>query len=84
MSTQDSIAVVLRHIEELVNQRHYERVPEIWAPDMAWRGGSMGELRSVADFENVRLDGAAPIRRGGYSPQPTQPRRDETGLRQWE
>jgi predicted ester cyclase len=44
-------AVVRRFIDEVVNGGDLGAVDEIWAPDLIWHGGSMGDVRGMAAFQ---------------------------------
>lgn len=48
-----NIAIVRRFIEEVVNRGHFELVDELWAPDMVWRGGSMGIIQGRDNYKRV-------------------------------
>ncbi|MFF3754699.1 ester cyclase [Streptomyces sp. NPDC002018] len=51
MSAQENIAVVHRFIEECVNGGDFDAVEELWAEDMIWRGGSLGEIHGRAAYQ---------------------------------
>jgi steroid delta-isomerase-like uncharacterized protein len=44
MSSEDNVAVVHRFIDEVLNGGRLELVPELWANDLAWHGGSLGDV----------------------------------------
>jgi predicted ester cyclase/dienelactone hydrolase len=46
-SHPDSAAVVHRFIDEVVNGGDLSALDELWAPDLAWHGGSMGDIHGI-------------------------------------
>ena len=59
----DPVAVVRRVLDEVVNGGDLGLVGELWAEDLAWHGGSMGELRGLAAFRERLADST----RGAFS-----------------
>ncbi|MER5757857.1 ester cyclase [Streptomyces sp. NPDC002082] len=51
MSTEANIAVVRRFIDEVVNGGDLDAIDELWASDMIWRGGSLGEYRGIGAYK---------------------------------
>lgn len=48
---ETNVRVVTRFLTEVVNGKRFDLVEELWAPDMIWRGASMGEVRGVEAFQ---------------------------------
>ncbi|MFJ2650510.1 ester cyclase [Streptomyces sp. NPDC087420] len=57
MSTQENQAepaeIVHRFIEECVNGGDLDVVDDLWAEDMIWRGGSLGEIHGRAPYKEM-------------------------------
>ncbi|MHA6765488.1 ester cyclase [Streptacidiphilus sp. PAMC 29251] len=52
MSTTDTnTAVVERFLDEVVNQGNLDLIDELWAPDMRWSGGSLGEIDGIEAYK---------------------------------
>ena len=51
VSASDPVAVVRRFLDEVVNGGHLEAIGELWAEDLAWHGGSLGDVRGLAAFK---------------------------------
>lgn len=47
----DGVVVVRRHLDEIVNGGNLELIDELWAEDLSWHGGSMGEVRGIAAYK---------------------------------
>jgi limonene-1,2-epoxide hydrolase len=47
----DPVEVVTRFIEDVINGGKFELVDEIWAKDMAWHGGSLGEFHGLEEWK---------------------------------
>jgi len=45
-----NIVLIRRFIDEVVNAGKYELIDEIWAADLAWHGGSLGEIESIGAY----------------------------------
>ena len=53
-STSDTgaeVAVVRRFIEEVINGGQIDLVDELWAKDLAWHGGSLGEIHGLSSYK---------------------------------
>jgi predicted ester cyclase len=48
-----NVAVVRRFLDQVVNGGRPELIDELWAPDLVWHGGSLGEMRGIDDYLNV-------------------------------
>ncbi len=46
-----NVRVVTRFLTEVVNGKRFDLVEELWAPNMIWRGASMGEVHGVKAFQ---------------------------------
>ena len=53
MSTHDNIAIVRRFVDEVVNKGDLDLIDELWAEDLDWRGGSLGEVRGIAAYRDM-------------------------------
>jgi predicted ester cyclase len=49
--------VVTRFIDEVINGGDIAALPELWAEDMVWHGGSLGEVHGI-DAYGQMLEGA--------------------------
>ncbi|QEC78528.1 alpha/beta hydrolase fold domain-containing protein [Mucilaginibacter ginsenosidivorax] len=49
--TTKNIAIVKKFINEVVNGGHLEQVDQLWAPDMTWKGGSLGEIDGIDNYK---------------------------------
>ena len=45
--TASPVAVVTRFMEDVINGGKFALVEELWAKDMAWHGGSLGDRGSA-------------------------------------
>jgi steroid delta-isomerase-like uncharacterized protein len=45
------VGVVRRFIEEVINGGRLELVDELWSEDLAWYGGSLGEIHGLAAYK---------------------------------
>ena len=50
-SESPDAAVVRRFIDEVINGGRLELVDELWSKDLAWHGGSLGELRGLEAYK---------------------------------
>src|ERR1035437_679343 len=55
-----NVAVVRRFLDQVVNGGRPELIDELWAPDLVWHGGSLGEMRGIDDYLNVMAASAGP------------------------
>jgi acetyl esterase len=46
----DPVATVRRFIDEVVNGGDLSALDELWAADLAWHGGSMGDIRGIEAY----------------------------------
>jgi len=44
VSAGDPVGVVRRFLDEVVNRGNLEAIDELWAEDLAWHGGSLGDV----------------------------------------
>lgn len=44
-------SVVRRFLDEVVNGGRAELIGELWAQDMAWHGGSLGDVRGIDAYQ---------------------------------
>ena len=44
----DPVAVVRRFLDEVVDGGNLEAIDQLWAEDLAWHGGSLGDLYGLA------------------------------------
>ncbi|WAP58217.1 ester cyclase [Streptomyces sp. S465] len=58
-STEANIAVVRRFVDEVVNGGNLDTIDELWADDMIWRGGSLGEYHGIDAYKNFMAANAA-------------------------
>jgi predicted ester cyclase len=49
-----NVQVVKRFIDEVINKNRLELIGELWAPDMVWRGGSLGEVVGIEAYAKMR------------------------------
>lgn len=47
----DNIALVKQFLEQVVNNGKFELVDSLWAKDMVWHGGSMGDIHGLAAYK---------------------------------
>jgi steroid delta-isomerase-like uncharacterized protein len=47
----ESEAVVRRFLDEVITAGNADALPELMAEDVAWHGGSFGEIRSLDEFK---------------------------------
>ena len=53
------VTVVSEFIERVVNGRDFSLIAQFWAEDLAWHGGSLGDIHGLAALENfMRHSGA--------------------------
>ena len=50
MTTEESTAVVRRFLDEVISKGNMAALDETCAPDLVWYGGSVGEFRSLEEF----------------------------------
>jgi steroid delta-isomerase-like uncharacterized protein len=43
--------IVQRFLDEVVNRGRQELIDELWATDMIWRGGSLGEIHGIDAYK---------------------------------
>ena len=48
VSASDPVAVVRRFLDEVVDGGNLEAIDQLWAEDLAWHGGSLGDLHGLA------------------------------------
>jgi predicted ester cyclase len=58
MTVEENIAIVRRFIDEVLNQGQLELIPELWASDLVWHGGSLGTIQGVEAYTEM-LSGSA-------------------------
>jgi len=59
MTTHNAdVAVVRRFLDEVVNGGRIDLIDQLWAPNLRWHGGSLGEVHGLAAFK-TRLAAAA-------------------------
>ncbi|WP_048510050.1 alpha/beta hydrolase fold domain-containing protein [Chryseobacterium sp. FH2] len=58
INTEANKAVVLRFVNEVINNKHFELIDELWSPTMVWHGGSAGEVYGIENYKKM-LIGAA-------------------------
>ncbi|MBB6270677.1 putative ester cyclase [Pedobacter cryoconitis] len=51
--TAANIKVVKIFINEVLNSGHAEIIDQVWANDMIWHGGSMGEIHGLDNFKKL-------------------------------
>lgn len=51
--TAANIKIVKRFINEVLNSGHAEIIDQVWANDMIWHGGSMGEIHGLDNFKKL-------------------------------
>ncbi|HAT55060.1 MAG TPA: hypothetical protein DCW31_07475 [Lactobacillus sp.] len=50
MSEKEILKPVMRFINEVLNQGNGAVIPEVWADDLVWEGGSMGTVHGLKAF----------------------------------
>jgi len=45
------VAIVRRFIDEVINRGQFDLVDELWSEDLAWHGGSLGEIHGLASYK---------------------------------
>ncbi|MER5940408.1 SDR family NAD(P)-dependent oxidoreductase [Streptomyces sp. NPDC001928] len=58
-SANDPETVVRRFLDEVVNGGDLSKVDDLWAEDLRWHGGSLGDVRGLAAFKNMMATSAA-------------------------
>jgi predicted ester cyclase len=58
MTVDSNIAIVRRFIDEVLNKGQLELIPELWASDLVWHGGSLGTVQGVEAYTRM-LSGSA-------------------------
>ncbi len=51
--TTRNIAIVREFLEKVVNGSQFELVKKLWAPDMVWHGGSLGDIKGLAAYQKT-------------------------------
>ena len=52
MATQRAdVAVVRRFIDEVINGGRLDLVDDLWSKDLAWHGGSLGEIHGLSAYK---------------------------------
>ncbi|MFT3739175.1 MAG: alpha/beta hydrolase fold domain-containing protein [Breznakibacter sp.] len=51
-------AVVLRFVDEVINNKRFGLIDELWSKNMVWHGGSAGDVYGIEDYKKM-LIGAA-------------------------
>jgi predicted ester cyclase len=51
--TSTNGTIVRRFLDEVVNGGSLDLVDELWAPDLAWYGGSLGEIHGIDDYRRI-------------------------------
>lgn len=52
-------AVVRRFIDEVVNGGNLDALDELWAPDMEWHGGSLGDIEGLTAYKEFAAANAS-------------------------
>jgi steroid delta-isomerase-like uncharacterized protein len=67
MTTQNAdVAVVRRFLDEVINKGRLDLVGELWAEDLTWHGGSLGEVRGLESYKQMLRAAAAGAFSGMY------------------
>lgn len=56
--TDTNKQLVLRFINEVINHQHFELIDKIWAQNMVWAGGSLGEVRGIENYKKMMQSAA--------------------------
>jgi predicted ester cyclase len=59
-----NVATVRRFIDEVVNGGQLEAIDELWAPDLRWHGGCLGEYHGIESFKRLMAASAKGAFRG--------------------
>jgi acetyl esterase/lipase/predicted ester cyclase len=51
--TSRNIQLVKRFIDEVVNGGDINLIAQLWSNDLVWHGGSLGEIKGLANYENM-------------------------------
>ena len=54
-----AVGVVRRFLDEVLNHGRHELIDELWAPDLVWHGGSLGEIHGIEDYRRMLAVNAA-------------------------
>ena len=49
--SHEPTAVVLRFVDEVINGGNLAAVDELWAPDLRWHAGSLGDVTGIAAYK---------------------------------
>jgi steroid delta-isomerase-like uncharacterized protein len=52
-SAENTPYVVRCHIDEILNNGRLDLLDELWAPDLVWQGGSLGDIHGIADYRRM-------------------------------
>jgi predicted ester cyclase len=63
VTTDGNIAIVRRFLDEVLNGGRRELIPELWASDLVWHGGSLGTVNGIDAYTQM-LDASAESFRG--------------------
>jgi predicted ester cyclase len=62
----DPVAVVRRFLDEVVNGGNLQAIDQLWADDLAWHGGSLGDVRGLAALKAHMAGSASATFTGMY------------------
>ncbi|PWT74571.1 MAG: hypothetical protein C5B59_10910 [Bacteroidetes bacterium] len=46
-------AIVMRFIDEVINNKQFELIDELWSSSMVWHGGSLGEAHGIDSYKKM-------------------------------
>jgi monoterpene epsilon-lactone hydrolase len=49
--TTKNIRIVKRFINEVINGGNIDRIDQLWAKDLVWHGGSLGEVKGLTNYK---------------------------------
>lgn len=55
----EPVTVVTQFIERVVNDGDFSLIDQLWADDLAWHGGSLGDIRGLAALKRFMQANAA-------------------------
>ncbi|MFD9735520.1 alpha/beta hydrolase fold domain-containing protein [Umezawaea sp. NPDC059074] len=53
LAARTPTTVVRAFIDEVVNGGDLDRIDDLWAPDLVWHGGSLGEVHGIEDYRTM-------------------------------
>jgi predicted ester cyclase len=52
-NSEDNKAVVMRFVSEVINNKNFELIDDLWSETMVWHGGSLGEVYGIDNYKKM-------------------------------